>query len=393
MTLCLLEMVESINEKKQKLVLQKLKKIREKDFTFSSGRILGSMCTKPHPIAIKAYIDFLETNLGDPELFLGTKEIEQKYIKFILNLLHSPNKSSGIICSGGTEGNITGIWIAKNLSKKKEVIIPKSAHFSFNKTASLMGVKLVSIPLNNEYVMDFSSLKKKINSKTAAVVGIAGTTELGLIDPIPEISDLCFDEKIFLHVDAAFGGFVIPFMKKLGYNTTTFDFSLKGVSSITIDAHKMGYSAIPLGIFTVREKKWLDEISVKTPYLSSINQSGILSTRSGGPVAAAYAVSKYLGIEGYKNVVERCLKLSIYTSSKIKNLGLNLVKEPFMNVIAIKLKNPEKVVKNLTNVGWKLNKMDRLSAVRIVIMPHISKKIIDSFLIDFKKVCEECNEI
>ncbi len=393
MTLCLLEMIESINEKKQKLVLQKLKKFREKDFSFSSGRILGSMCTQPHPVAINAYIDFLATNLGDPELFVGTKEIEQRYIDFILNLLNSPKKSSGIICSGGTEGNITGIWIAKNLSKKKEVIIPKSAHFSFNKIASLMGVKLVQIPLNNEYVMDFSTLKKKVNSQTAGVVGIAGTTELGLIDPIPEISDLCFDEKIFLHVDAAFGGFVIPFMKKLGYNTTNFDFSLKGVSSITVDAHKMGYSAIPLGIFTVREKKWLDEISVETPYLSSIKQAGILSTRSGGPVAAAYAVSEYLGINGYEKVVERCLKLSKYTSGKIKDIGLELVREPLMNVIAIKLKNTDKVVKKLTNVGWKLNKMDRLSAVRIVIMPHISKKIIDDFLNDFKKVCKDCKEI
>lgn len=386
-------MVESIYELKQEKILQNLKKIREKDFTFSSGKILGSMCTQPHPIAIKAYIDFLETNLGDPELFLGTKEIEKRYINFICNLLHAPKKSNGIICSGGTEGNITGIWIAKNLSKKNEIIIPKSAHFSFNKIASLMGLKLVQIPLNNEYIMDFSILKKKINSKTAAVVGIAGTTELGLIDPIPEISDLCFDKNIFFHVDAAFGGFVIPFMKKLGYNIPNFDFSLKGISSITIDAHKMGYSAIPLGILTVREKKWLDEISVETPYLSSFKQAGILSTRSGGPVAAAYAVSEYLGINGYKDVVNRCLEITYYTAKKIKEIGLKLVKEPLMNVIAIKLKNPDKVMKKLTIVGWKLNKMDRLSAVRIVVMPQISKNVIDNFLIDFERVCRETKEI
>ena len=114
-------------------ITKELRKHRDKDFTFSSGHILGSMCTQPHPIAREAYIKFLETNLGDPELFPGTKEIEIKLISFISNLFNAPKSATGLIGSGGTESNITAIWIAKNLSKKKEIIIPKSAHFSFKK--------------------------------------------------------------------------------------------------------------------------------------------------------------------------------------------------------------------------------------------------------------------
>jgi len=195
-----------------------------------------------------------------------------------------------------------------------------------------------------------------------------------------------------LHIDAAFGGFVIPFLKQLGYNIPDFDFKLKGVSSISIDAHKMGYSAIPLGALIIREEKWLDKISVKTPYISGKKQTGILATRSGGPVVAAYAVARYLEKEGYKNLVERCMDTARYTEKKINDLGLKLVIKPTMNVLGVKLKNPSKVVKKLTDLGWKVNKMDRLSAIRIVLMPHVTKKIIDDFTPDLKKACKAAGE-
>ena len=374
-------------------ILKELDSIKDKDYTFSSGRILGSMCTQPHPIAKEAYIKFLETNLGDPELFPGLKEIESEFLTFILTLLNAPKSSTGLIGSGGTESNITAIWLAKNLTKKKEIIVPESAHFSFEKIKSLMDIKLKFIPLNKDYIIDVNNLRKKVNKDTAAIVGIAGSTELGTIDPIDEINDICFDENIFFHIDAAFGGFVIPFIKELGYRVPDFDFNLKNINSISIDAHKMGYSAIPLGILAIRCEKWLNEISVETPYISSKNQAGLLATRSGGPVAAAYAVTKYLGKNGYKDLVKRCMIITKYTQEKIEDLGLNLVIKPTMNVLGIKLKNPSKVVNKLAGLGWKVNNMDRLSAIRIVLMPHVTKEIINDFIPDLKKVCIEYKEI
>lgn len=380
-------------EIRQREILKELDNIKNKDYRFSSGRILGSMCTQPHQIAKEAYIKFLVTNLGDPELFPGLKDIEKKFVKFILELLNAPKTATGLIGSGGTESNITAIWLAKNLTGKKEVIVPESAHFSFEKIKSLMDIKLITIPLNKKYFINTKDLGKKISKDTAAVVGVVGSTELGTIDPISEINDICSDENIFLHIDAAFGGFVIPFLKELGYNFTDFDFNLKSVSSISIDAHKMGYSAIPLGVLVIRNEKWLNEISIETPYISSKRQAGLLATRSGGPVAAAYAVTKYLGHKGYQDLVARCMYMTNYTQEKIENLGLNLITKPTMNVIGIKLKDPKKVVKELTNYGWKVNKMDRLSAIRIVLMPHVTKEIISDFIPILEKVCKETGEI
>jgi len=382
-----------INKNKYYKILKQLRNYKDKDFTFSSGHILGSMCTQAHPIAKKTYLEFLETNLGDPELFPGTRKIESKYVSFVSNLLNAPKTATGLIGSGGSESNITAIWIAKNLSRKKEIIIPESAHFSFEKIGSLMDIKLTYVPLNKDYTMDIQSLKKKINNKTAAVIGLAGSSELGTIDQIPEISDICNDQNIFLHIDAAFGGFVIPFLKELGYKVNDFDFKLKGVNSISIDAHKMGYSAIPLGALIIRNKKWLDEISVETPYISIKKQAGILATRSGGPVAAAYAVAKYLGKDGYRSLVKKCMNNTNYAENKIKDLGLNFVIKPTMNVLGIRIKKPTKLVNKLTYYGWKVNKMERLSAIRIVIMPHVTKKIINDFIPDLEKACKEVGEL
>ncbi len=82
------------NKNKYYKILKQLKNYKDKDFTFSSGHILGSMCTQPHPIAKKAYLEFLETNLGDPELFPGTRNIESKYLSFVSNLLNAPKNSN-----------------------------------------------------------------------------------------------------------------------------------------------------------------------------------------------------------------------------------------------------------------------------------------------------------
>ena len=155
----------------------------------------------------------------------------------------------------------------------------------------------------------------------------------------------------------------------------------------------MGYSAIPLGIIVIKDKKWLNEISVESYCISSKKQAGILGTRSGGPVAAAYAVFRFLGVNGYKNIVKDCMIITEYAEEKIKNIGLNLITKPTMNVLGVKLKNPTKVVKKLSQYGWKVNVINHLSCIRIVIMPHISKRVIDEFIPVFMRTCKEIGEI
>ena len=374
-------------------VIRELKRFRKMDTHFDSGKILGSMCTRPHPVAIKAFEMFIETNLGDPALFPGVREIEERLIEAMKNLVSAPSNATGLVVSGGTEGNINAIRIAKILSKKRKIILPEGAHFSFHKVASLMNVDLKFVKLDENYCTDVNELETVIDGDTAAVVAIAGSTELGTIDDIPSISKICREKNVFLHVDAAFGGFVIPFLKDIGYRLPSFDFRLEGVCSIQIDSHKMGCSVIPMGMLLVRDKKWVNSISVESPYVSTPRQATLLGTRPGASVAAAYAVIKHLGKKGYKEIVKKCMQLTKYTAKKLEEIGLELPIKPTLNVVGVKLKNPKKVYEELAKLGWRVAKLERISCIRLVIMPHVTKNAIDKFIPDLEKICKKTGEI
>jgi len=241
-------------------VLEELEKKTSEDLTFDSGRILGSMCTYPHPFAVKIIERYIDRNLGDPGLHTGSRKVEEEAVTMLSHLL-GLEKGYGHIVSGGTEANILAVRAFRNLAdvEEPELILPRSAHFSFIKAGEMLGVKLVWAELKEDYSVNVRDVEGKITDNTIGIVGIAGTTGLGVVDDIPALSDLALDYGLPLHVDAAFGGFVIPFAKALGYDIPDFDFRLKGVKSVTIDPHKMGMVPIPAGGIIFREKKYIDE--------------------------------------------------------------------------------------------------------------------------------------
>ncbi|MDL5501978.1 MAG: pyridoxal-dependent decarboxylase, partial [Candidatus Methanoperedens sp.] len=140
--------------------------------------------------------------------------------------------------------------------------------------------------LDPEFKVDMDSVAGLVDNNTIALVGIAGSTEFGQIDPIDRLARLALSDDLFLHVDAAFGGYVIPFLGK----KYDFDFSVQGVTSITADPHKMGMSTIPAGGLLFREEACLLPLEIDTPYLTIRKQHSLVGTRSGAAVAAAYAV-------------------------------------------------------------------------------------------------------
>jgi tyrosine decarboxylase/aspartate 1-decarboxylase len=149
---------------------------------------------------------------------------------------------------------------------------------------------------------------------------------------------ICYDNNIYLHVDAAFGGYSIPFLNEIGYKFPKFDFGLRGVCSITIDPHKMGLAPIPTRGIRFREKKYLEAMSVETPYLTEDRQSTLVGTRTGASTAATWALIKYLGREGYKNVSKQCMEITKILYNGISESGFEVVTEPQLNIVAFKSK-------------------------------------------------------
>ena len=364
-------------------ISEKLKEFKREDMTYKSGRILGSMCTCPHEVGVEAYYMFLESNLGDSGLFEGTKKIEKEVIR-ILGTLLGKKDVCGHVITGGTEANIMAMRAARNSKniEDPEIVVPKSAHFSFKKAADMLGLKIREAELDENYCVDIKSVKELISENTVAVVGIAGTTELGVIDPVEELSKLCLEKNIYLHVDAAFGGFSIPFLKEKGYNFPKFDFSLPGVSSITIDPHKMGLAPIPTGCILFRDRYYLKSISTETPYLTEKEQSTIVGTRTGASAAAAWALLKYFGKEGYSEIALKCMEVTEFLAEGIEKSGFKLIRKPELNLVAFKSDEIEidDIVGELEDKGWAVSVSAYPRAIRIVVMPHIKMEHAKEFL-------------
>jgi len=379
-------------------ILQKLAKYKNKDLNYSHGRILGSMCTKADPLAKKIFCDFLDSNLGDPGLFKGTQSLEEEVIKDIASFL-SLDKPFGNIVTGGTEANLMAMRAARNLAKNQnniitpEIIVPKSAHFSFKKASDMLNLKLREAELDENYKVSVDSVEEKLCENTVAIVGVAGTTELGLIDPIEDLSKIAFDNDVYLHVDAAFGGFIIPFLNDMGYELPNFDFSLEGVSSITVDPHKMGLAPIPSGGILFRDKKYLDAIAIPSPYLTSKEQHTIVGTRLGAPAAATWAIMKQMGREGYSNLANECMKNTYFLADAIKKEDFELVTSPELNILAFnhpKIATDE-LAQLLKEEGWMVSNSSNPKAIRIVLMGHINHSHLVEFLATLREIKSSLN--
>ncbi|MFX1315190.1 MAG: tyrosine decarboxylase MfnA [Promethearchaeota archaeon] len=377
---------------------QKILKILEEklknDFTYESGSILGSMCTEPLEFGKEVYNKYISKNLGDPGLFLGTAALEDELVSEIGEIFGERN-IIGTFTTGGSESNLIAMRIAKKLRsdiKKPEVVLPISAHISFDKASDLLGIKLKKARLTKNYELDLNHFESLINKNTCGVVGIAGTTSLGLIDPIEDIGKIVEDQDIFFHIDAAFGGFVLPFLKKLNYDIPPWDFTVKSVSSITADPHKMGLGVIPSGGFFLRDASILQKIGFEIPYLAGGNfkHFHIVGTRSGGTIIAFWAILKFLGINGFKEIIKRCMDNTQYLAKRISEIdGIKLAAVPVMNVVGISTENGESICEideELRKKNWMLGKFTDFNLIRIVMMPHVEREHIVRFIEDLEKV-------
>ncbi|WP_369425743.1 tyrosine decarboxylase MfnA [Methanothrix sp.] len=358
-----------------------LREMRGRDSSYE--RLLSTMCTRPHPVAVRAYTMFLETNLGDPGLFPGTAEIERRVVGILGSLLGCPD-ASGYISTGGTESNIQAIRAARNSSGRREgnIVVPKSAHFSFDKIADLLNLEVRKAELDEMLRVDVGDVERLIDENTVCVVGIAGTTEFGQVDPIEDLSELAIENGIPLHVDAAFGGFVLPFLDREYH----WDFRVEGVQSITIDPHKMGMSPIPAGGLIFRSPDHVKRLETETYYLTVARQASLTGTRSGAAAAATYAVIMHLGTDGYRKVVRRCMEMTAHLVSEARSMGIEPVIEPVMNVVALKIDDPLVVRRALLERGWHVSMTREPKALRLILMPHMTQENLDLFLSDLEAI-------
>jgi len=285
----------------------------------------------PHPFAKLAW-ELAQSSLfvsgWGEEVYRGTHDMEVEAVRMVSSLLNLNNEESfGFITSGGTESNLLAIRTAKLLAEKRgriskpEIVMPYSAHFSLRLAADLFGIKVREVELNDDFTPKMDQVEALINENTIALACSAPEPSLQVLDPIPEFSRIAERKGIYLHVDAAFGGFLYPFIGDFGYSVPKFDFSLPGVCSMMTDSHKLGLVPIACSFVMFRENYVFDDIPTERLAIHTIT-----STKNGGVAAAAWGLFKVLGREGYKEYIQHALELSQILGKGIADIkGLQLL--------------------------------------------------------------------
>ncbi len=322
-------------------------------------------------------------------MFPGSRKLEQDVVRKLADLLNIKS-GVGFIVSGGTEANLLALLAARNWLdvSNPEVVLPESAHFSFDKICHLLNLKPVWAKLDNTYRVVPELVERCITDRTVAIVGTAGTAELGAVDPIGRLSEIALTHGIHLHVDAALGGLVIPFLKPDERDALEFDFRLEGVKSVTVDPHKMGMSTVPAGGILFRDRSILKHLKTETPYLTETAQYTFAGTRSAASIAATWAVFASLGREGFQKTVGRCMALTKLLTKGIAALGFKLVAQPTLNIVAFRTSNSKETAETLQKRGWFISYVPRLDCLRIVIMPHLRRQHVQTFLTELSKMIQ-----
>ncbi len=340
------------------------------------SRVLSSMCTEPHPAAREAAEEFLATNPGDPGTYETVAALEREAVD-LLGTVAGLDDPAGYVASGGTEANIQAVRIARNRAATRDpnVVVPASAHFSFQKAAEVLGVETRVAPLE-DYTVNLDGVAELVDDETALVVGVAGSTEYGRVDPVPALAEMAADAGALCHVDAAWGGFVLPFTQ------FDWDFSHADVDTMTIDPHKMGRAVVPAGGLLARGPELLDELSIDTPYLESTSQVTLTGTRSGAGVASAVAAMEALWPDGYRRQYRRAQANADWLAAELRDREYDVV-DPVLPVVAADL--GDAVVESVRDEGWRLSRTQAGEA-RVVCMPHVTREMLGEFLADLDRL-------
>lgn len=340
-------------------------------------RVLSSMCTRPHPAARAATESFLASNPGDPATFPTVADLESEAVERLGEIV-GLDAPAGYIASGGTEANIQAVRAARNRADVADpnVVVSASAHFSFDKAASLLDVELRRAALDGARRVDMEAMASLVDAQTVLLVGVAGSTEYGRVDPIPAIAELASSIDAHCHVDAAWGGFHLPFTDEAWH------FGHASIDTMTIDPHKVGQAAIPAGGFLAREVSILDALAVETPYLETNHQPTLLGTRSGAGVASVVAALSELWPAGYREEYERAQDLADWLADRFAQRGLAVV-PPTLPLVTVDI--DDDLFDAVRNRGWRISRTTT-GELRIVVMPHVTRETLTAFLADL----DEC---
>jgi sphinganine-1-phosphate aldolase len=272
---------------------------------------------------------------------------------------------------------------AKGISEP-QLVTATTAHPAFAKAAHYLDVEHVLVPVGDDGRLDLAAAADALGDRTALVVGSAPCYPYGVIDPIPELAALAAERDVLCHVDACLGGWLLPFWERLGEPVPPWDLRVPGVTSLSADLHKYGWSFKGVSILLHR-----DQDQLRRQYFLYDSWPGGLygsattaGTRPGAPIAAAWATITHLGAEGYLRLAGEVRDATVRFRSGIEAIdGLRITGDPVMGVMEISSDVHDLAAVNdvMEAGGWRLDRQQ--GGLHLMLSPY-HLEVVDEFLAD-----------
>ena len=347
-------------------------------------------------VAKEAYQRFFSENALGPKAFPSLKKFEEDVVDWSLDLLHAPPAATGVMTSGGTESLFLALATARDWARatrpfitKPEIIIPWSAHPAFDKAAHYLNLLVNRLPLTEDYRANVDAMAAAITPSTILLAGSAPTLPHGVIDPIRDIGALAQRHDLWCHVDACVGGFMAPFVKRAGYAVREFDFAVPGVTSMSADLHKYGFTAKGASLLLLADSAMRRHLVFEFENWprGQYSSATFRGTRPGGAIASAWAVMRYLGLDGYTRIARTSMEGRDRLITGIQLLdGFHVVGKPELTVMGYGSTSIDinAVAQELGDRGWFVSGMASPPGIHMGMLSPAHAAVVDEYLVDLR---------
>jgi len=346
-------------------------------------------------VARDAYALFMTENGLGLRVFPSLRRMEADVVAMVRHLLGGDAGTTGHLTSGGTESIFLATHAARQWARQQrpdvtepEIVAPWSAHPAVDKAAHYLGMKVRRVPVGDRFRADVAAMAAAITPRTVMLYGSAPTYSLGVIDPITELADLARRHGLWLHVDACVGGILAPFVRALGHPVPEFGLPLPGVTSVSADLHKSGYTAkgASVVLFRTAEHQAAGRYDFDDWPTGLYSVNTFTGTRPGGAIAAAWAVMNFLGEAGYRRIAATVMEAKARLVEGLARIGLHVWGEPELWAVGFGSADPDifAVADRMTARGWSVGRIREPRGIHLMLTP-VHAPIIDEYLADLAR--------
>ena len=329
-------------------VFERLESFRSADMPWRDGRTWAYIYDpgrEAEGVIKDAFVSYLTENGLDPTVFPSALRMENEVVAMAIAHLNGDENVVGSFTSGGTESIILAVKAAREWSREHrpeiaqpEILLPETGHAAFQKAAHYLGLRPVMAPVDPEtFRADVDAMRSAITPNTVLMVASAVSYAHGVVDPIRELGQLALERDLLFHVDGCMGAFLLKYFRDLGAEVPDYDFRVPGVTSISMDLHKYAFAAKGASTLLYRDK----ELRKHQMYACS-NWTGytvinptVQSTKSAGPLAAAWAALNFIGEDGYLEIASKVQEATRKIVAAIDDMAdLRVLGRPDMNLVA-----------------------------------------------------------